>query len=148
MTASTLTALHHVIALLLVATLATELTLVSKDITPRALQLLTRVHPLYLALFAAMIAVGLLRAALSAEGLRHYAADPVFMLKMAALMLALLANIPTSRAFHRWHRLSNAVPGVLPRPWEIRNARHWMHAGAIAFVAVPALAAFIGRAFG
>jgi uncharacterized membrane protein len=148
MTASTLTALHHVIALLLVATLAVELTLVSKDMTPRALRVLARVHPLYLALFAAMIAAGLLRAALSTEGLRHYAADPVFVLKMVALTLALLTNIPTSRAFTRWRRLSSDVPGALPRAWEIRHARHWMHAGAIAFVAVPMLGAFVGGALG
>jgi uncharacterized membrane protein len=146
MTESTLTALHHVIALLLVATLATELTLVSKDITPRALRMLTRVHPLYLALFAAMIAVGLLRAGLSAEGLRHYAADPVFALKMFALALALLTNIPISRALFRWHRFYTDIPGLLPRIWEIQRMRHWMHASAIAFVAVPTLASFMNRA--
>jgi uncharacterized membrane protein len=148
MTAPALIALHHVMALLLVATLAVELTLASRDMTPRTLRLLLRVHPFHLVLFAGMIVVGLLRAELSPERLRHHLADPLFVLKIAALLLALLTNIPTSRALYRWHRLSVAMPGVLPRDWEIRNVRHWMHTGAITFVAVPMLAAFIGRTSG
>jgi putative membrane protein len=145
MTEAALAGLHHLLAFFLVATLAVELTLLGPQMTRRQLTTLLRVHLGYLVLFPSMLVVGVLRAAASVEGLAHYATQPIFGLKMGALLLALLTAWPTSLALWRWHRRQAALPGVLPRPWEIRRARHWMHLAATAFVAVPMLAAFLAR---
>lgn len=145
MNEAVLTALHHLLALALAATLATELTLIRRDMNDRALRQVMRVHVAYLLLFAALFIVGLLRASLGPQGLAQTWTDPVFALKLAALGLALLVQIPAGLRLYRWRRLAAAMPGVPPRLWEIRHVRHWLHAGAFALAAVPLLAAFVAR---
>lgn len=135
-------AAHHVLAFLLVAVLAVQLTLVRQGMTPRDAALAARVDILYGAIFVALLAVGVARLPLE-KGIASYATNLLFAAKMAALLGAAIVSIGPTRTFLRWRKAAGA-----PDPAEIGRVRAAMHLEAALLIAVPVLAALMARGYG
>jgi putative membrane protein len=139
-------AAHHVLAFLLVSTLAVELTLVRPGMTPEDVRLVPRIDAMYGVIFVLLLAAGLGRVWLG--GMARYMADAMFWAKMGALLLTLLASLPPTFAFLRWRNRGSADTPYVPQLDEIRQLRRYMHVQAALLVTVPVLAALLARGYG
>ncbi len=141
----TLASAHHLLAFLLVATLAMEFALARPGLRAGDLALLGRVDGLYGALAMAIALVGIGRVVWGLKGWEYYVWYPIFWAKMAAFLgVGALSVIPTVTIL-RWRRRD---AGVAIADTEIRKLRQWLVAEAALLALVPILAAAMARGYG
>jgi putative membrane protein len=134
---------HHILAFLLIAILATELTLVRPGMTLADRRTVGRVDAAYGLVALALLFMGLWRAYAFEKGLEFYLSSPWFWLKLGTfLLVGLLSALPTL-AFRAWGKRGDSLPSAA----EIRRARRWMHAQAALFLIVPIAAALMARGY-
>lgn len=133
---------HHLLAFLLVATLATELTLCRHGMDGPATRMLGRVDIAYGIVFVLLLAVGVARA--GGTNWPLYRGNPLFWTKLGLIALAGMMSLPPTIAILRWNR-SIRRAGKGPEPAAIRRVRNWMHAEAAVLLLVPPVAAAMAR---
>lgn len=147
MSAVLLASAHHLLAFLLVATLATELTLCRPGIDTKTLATLGRVDLGYGVLSGLLLAAGMLRLFYGEKGWTFYAVSPFFWAKMAALGAAGVMSLPPTLAILGWNR-ARRRGGAAPADVAIRRAHRWMHGEAAVLLLVPVFAAAMARGLG
>lgn len=147
MTDLILASAHHLLVFLIVATLATELTLCRPGIDDRTLTMLGRIDLGYGLLFGLLLAVGSARVLMNDKGADFYLHNPVFWAKMATLGVVAVLSLPPTLTILRWNRQRRADGGA-PTGQEIHRVRNWMHGEAGMLLAVPVLAAAMARGYG
>jgi putative membrane protein len=133
---------HHLLAFLLVAILATELTLCRRGMDGPATRMLGRIDIAYGVVFVLLLAAGIARA--GGTNWPLYRDNPLFWTKLALLALAGMMSLPPTIAILRWNR-SIRRGGEGPEPAAIRTVRHWMHGEAAVLLLVPPVAAALAR---
>lgn len=128
------------IALLLWFCVAMQWLLTARPMSPRRLQALGAVNIVYalglMALVACAIAV--LHAGSAAVGW-------LLAIKLAALGLFVLTSVPTARAFLQWFKQQRDVPGLMPRPWQLRRLRRWLLLRTALYALVPLMGVLLAR---
>jgi putative membrane protein len=134
---------HHILAFLLIAILAVELTLVRPGMTQADRRMVGRVDAAYGLVALALLLMGLWRAYAFEKGLGFYIESPWFLLKLGTFVLVALLSVPPTLAFRAWGKRGDS----LPSPQEIRRTRNWMHAQAALLLIIPVAAALMARGY-
>lgn len=134
---------HHLLAFLLIALLAAELTLVRPDMSPADRRLIGRVDAAYGLVALALLVIGLWRVASLEKGLEFYMTSVWFWVKIGAFLLVGLFSIAPTLRFRIWGRLGDATPD----PTEVHQVRRWLKAQATLLPVIPAAAALMARGY-
>jgi putative membrane protein len=134
---------HHILAFLLVAILAVELTLVRQGMSLADRRIVSRVDAGYGLVALALLAMGLWRAYALEKGWEFYLSSPWFWLKLGIFFAVAGLSVPPTLAFRAWGKRGDA----LPSPPEIQRARNWMHAQAALLLVIPVAAALMARGY-
>lgn len=144
MLATTFTAsIHHVLAFLLIAILAVELTLVRPGMTQADRRIVGRIDALYGVVALALLLIGLSRVFWFEKGAVFYADSIWFWIKLGAFLVVAALSLPPTFRFRAWARLAEATP----LPDDIRSVRRWMHAQAAVLLVIPVAAAAMARGY-
>lgn len=144
---SILASVHHLLAFLVVAILATELAMMRNGMTGREAQRVARIDGLFGLAFVVLIAVGIGRVFFGDKGYEFYLYGLLFWLKMAALFAGFLFSLPPTLRFARWRKQADASAGFTPPENEIAAMRRWMRWEAMALALIPVIAAFMARGY-
>ncbi|QMW23208.1 DUF2214 family protein [Sandaracinobacteroides saxicola] len=139
-----LAATHFVLAFLLVATLAVELTLIRPGMSADDVRTVGRVDMAYGLLFGALVLVGFGRVYFGPAGASYYFGNGWFWTKLAALGVAAALSLPPTLTLLLWRKAAKR-DGTVPDAARIRGVRNWMHAEAAVLLAVPVLAVLMAR---
>jgi uncharacterized membrane protein len=128
------------IALLLWLCVAMQWLLTAGRMSPRRLEALGAVNIVYALGLAALVAcvVTVLHAGSAAIGW-------LLGIKLAALVLFVLTSVPTARAFLQWFLQQRDVPGLMPRPWQLRRLRRWLLLRTALYALVPLMGLLLTR---
>jgi putative membrane protein len=134
---------HHLLAFLLIAILAAELTLVRTGMTLADRKRLGALDAAYGLVALVLLGLGLWRAASFEKGLEYYLASPWFWLKIGAFLLVAALSVPPTLRFRAWGKRGNALPSDA----EIGAVRRWLWAEAGFLALVPVAAALMARGY-
>jgi len=139
---------HHLAVFTYVAIFAAEFALLRPGLAgPRLLQL-GRLDAAYGAVAGLVIVIGIIRVLFGASGWEFYAGNWAFWAKMAAFLAMGLLSIKPTMDILRWRKAAIADASYAPPAAEIRAARRFVHAEALALACIPLFAAVIPRIHG
>ena len=143
-----LAVVHHLAVFTYVAIFAAEFALLRPGLAgPRLLQL-ARLDAAYGGVAGLIIVIGITRVIFGASGWEFYVGNWAFWAKMTAFLAMGLLSIRPTQAILRWRKAAQADPGFAPPDTEIRAARRFVHAEAVALLLIPTFAALIPRVYG
>jgi putative membrane protein len=134
---------HHLLAFLLIAILATELTLVRPGMTQADRRIVGRVDAAYGLVALVLLIVGLARVWEFEKGWEFYAASVWFWIKISAFLLVGLLSLPPTLRFRAWGKMGDTLPSSA----DIRRVQTWMHAQAALLLVIPVAAAAMARGY-
>lgn len=138
---------HHLAVFSYVAVFAAEFALIRPGLGGTRLRQLTRLDAAYGGLAGLVIVIGITRVIFGAAGWEYYVGNWAFWTKMAAFLAMGLLSIQPTIAIVRWRKAAEAQAGyAVPEP-EIRAARRFVHAEAVALALIPLFAALIPRLY-
>ncbi len=135
---------HFVLAFLLVATLAVELTIVRPSMSEHDVKTAGRVDIVYGLLFGALLLIGFARVHFGPADPSYYFGNVWFWTKLAALSVVGLLSLPPTFALLKWRRALKR-DGTVPNLADVQAARHWMHVEAAVLLLIPILAVLMAR---
>jgi putative membrane protein len=135
---------HYLAAFALIAILAGETLLLRPGLTAADVARLSRLDLFYGLVAVAVLALGLARAVYGVKGWEFYAGNPYFWAKLSAFIVMGLLSVPPTLRFPKWKRAA-AATGALPDVATIRSTRVYVIAQWTVFLAIPLLAAALGR---
>jgi putative membrane protein len=129
------------------ALLVAENWLLARPLDRRQLQLLARADLGYLLAVIAVVATGMARASFGA-GLRHYLANPLFLLKLGIAAAWILAALVAAGQIAAWTREARPAPTFAPLSRDLERLRVLLalQVGLLALLPLPA--ALVARGFG
>lgn len=140
---TTLAYAHYLAAFALIAILAGETLLLRPGLSAADINRLSRLDLFYGLVAVAVLALGLARAIYGVKSWDFYAENPYFWAKLSAFVVMGLLSIPPTLRFPKWKRA--AAAGALPEVAAIRSTRRYVMAQWTVFLAIPFLAAALGR---
>lgn len=123
---------------LLAICIALQIACATVKMEPKRLNALGLANLGYGAVLIALTVVGLIIAS-GHETAAPSHVGPLILAKSVVAGLLVLTSVPTARAYLKWRRLHRDVPGLMPRPWEVRRVRRWLFVRGALFLALPAL---------
>ncbi|WP_066098638.1 DUF2214 family protein [Xanthomonas massiliensis] len=141
----TLAIVHHLLILLLAATLAAEWAVLRAPVQGPAIARLAALDAGYGASALLVLAVGALRVAYGMKGPHYYLHNPWFWTKLGAFAELGLASIPPTLAFLRWRRQQRRQPDFAVPAAQVRPLRRLLGLELVLLAAVFAAAAAMAR---
>jgi putative membrane protein len=135
--------IHHLLAFLLVAILATELRLVRPGMSLADRRLVGKVDALYGLVALALLIIGFARVYAFEKGAEFYLDSTWFQIKITTFLLVGLFSLPPTLRFRRWGRMGDTLPDEA----DIRRTRGWMKAQAALLPVIPVAAALMARGY-
>jgi putative membrane protein len=134
---------HHLAVFTAVAIFAAEFVLLRPGIEGKRMERLAKIDGAYGAVAGLVVVAGILRVIFGSAGWEYYVGNWVFWAKMVAFLGVGLASLVPTVALIRWRRA-----GTVPTDNDVNGVRRfiWLEAGL--FIAIPILAATLGRGYG
>lgn len=132
---------HHLAAFSLLAILAIEWALLRPGITPTQLRFVGALDAGYGLSALVVIGVGIARVVHGPKGMAFYIDNPVFWLKMGALLAIGLLSIAPTVALLKWRRTA-------PTDTQVAGLRKWLGLQLLLFPLLPIAAALMARGIG
>lgn len=145
---ATLSYLHFIFALILVAALVAEAFVLRLPVDGRVARLLLRIDLFYGISAVGVIAAGVARVFWSAKGAEFYGAQPFFWAKMATFAAIGLISIAPTRRFIGWVRQAGQDAAFAVTEAEVKGVRRLVMIEVHLLVLVPLFAALMARGIG
>ena len=139
---------HHLAVFTYVAIFAAEFALLRPGLAGTRVLQLGRLDAAYGGVAMLVIVIGIVRVIFGSAGWEFYVGNWAFWTKMAAFIAMGLLSIQPTIAIARWRKATTADASFVPPDAEIRAARKFIHAEAVALACIPLFAAFIPRIYG
>jgi putative membrane protein len=144
----TLSVLHFLLVLSLVALLAAEWALVQPGRVDEALPTIGKIDGAYGAASVLLLLAGFARVSWGMKDSAFYFDNPVFWAKIALFLAIGLASLPPTLAFINWRRARQANAAFVVPADALRRVRVWLHIEAGLLVLVIFAAALMARGIG
>ena len=139
---------HHLAVFSYVAIFAAEFALLRPGLAGTRVLQLGRLDAAYGGVAMLVIVIGIIRVIFGSAGWEFYVGNWAFWTKLAAFIAMGLLSIQPTMAIARWRKAAAADAGFAPPDAEIRTARKFVHAEAVALACIPLFAAMIPRIYG
>jgi putative membrane protein len=139
---------HHLAVFTLVSVVAAELVLLRPGVSGASLQRLGKIDGAYGGVAMLVLAAGTLRVFFGASGADYYLQNPVFWMKIGALVLIGLLSIQPTITLIRWRREAKSAPGFVPSDAAVARSRKFLAGEVLVLILIPIFAAAMARGFG
>lgn len=143
-----LSALHFMLAFLLVAILAVQWALIRSGMTARDVKLAAIWDRMYGASAVLLLGAGFGRVFFGAKGSPFYLSNPVFWAKIGFFAAVALLSIPVTVQLIRWFRHVRTHPQFQPADDRVREIRRWLMLETMVLAFIPVFAAAMARGYG
>lgn len=144
----TLSALHFVLVLVLVAVLAAQAVLIRPGMRPTGLRLAANLDRSYGMVAMLLLGIGFARVFLGAKGSAFYISNPMFWAKLFFFGAVALLSIAPTLALVRWTKQARVRTDFVPPDTEIRRIQRWLLAEGLLLAVIPWLASAMARGIG
>lgn len=143
-----LSALHFLLAFVLVAMLAAQAILIRPGITASSLRLAANLDRIYGVSAVLLLGVGFVRVYWGAKGSYFYLSNPLFRAKIGLFVTIAVLSIPPTLQLIRWTKQAVLEPEFLPPAEQVHRIQWWLRAEGLVVIFIPFFAAAMARGFG
>jgi putative membrane protein len=148
MTDALLAFFHFSAIFILFAFLTVEAMVLRNPLDAAAVRLISRIDMWYFAAAILTLASGVMRLFWGAKGVGFYAANPMFIIKVALFILVGILSFPPTLQYLRWVKALNVDPSFLPPETERARARKMVMVELHIAALLPLFAVLMARGIG